>query len=111
MREELFMERREQFKRWLQNERMKKSGNPIPEKTIECYLRNVHKISDVMYESGVISKRLYSMRSVEEVNDAIKSISKDRTYLTMNTKSENTCDKALRYYAAFTQALYQEQEE
>ena len=105
------MERREQFKRWLQNERMKKSGNPIPEKTIECYLRNVHKISDVMYESGVISKRLYSMRSVEEVNDAIKSISKDRTYLTMNTKSENTCDKALRYYAAFTQSLYQEQEE
>lgn len=98
------MERREQFKRWLENERIKKSGKPIPEKVIEGYLRNIHKVSDVMYETGVISKRLYSMRTVEEVDEAVRAIKKDRTYLTMNTQSENMCQKALTYYVAFTQA-------
>lgn len=97
------MDRREEFKRWLQNVRLKKSGKPIPEKVIEGYLRNIHRVSDAMYETGVISKRLYSMHSLEELNDAIKSIQKDRTYLTMNTKHENMCHKAIQYYVAFTE--------
>lgn len=98
------MERREAFKRWLQNETHKNSGKPIPEKWIVRYLRSVHKISDVMYATGVISKRLYSMRDAEEVGAAIQSIKRDRTYLTMNTDSENICNKALNYYMAFTEA-------
>ncbi len=98
------MERREAFRRWLQNETYKRSRRPIPEKLIDGYLRSIHKVSDVMYETGVISKRLYSMRDVEEVESAIRSIKHDRTYLTMNNKSENMCHKALDYYMAFTKA-------
>ena len=51
------MDRREQFKRWLQNVKAKKSGRSISEKAIENYLRNIHRVSDAMYETGVISKR------------------------------------------------------
>lgn len=97
------MERREEFKRWLQNERHKRSGKPIPEKVIDGYLKSIHKVSNTMYEMGVISKRLYSMRTVEEVQDAVRHIRHDRNYLTMNTASENMCHKALDYYIAFTE--------
>lgn len=96
------MERREAFRRWLQNEPYKRTRRPIPEKLIDGYLRSIHRVSDVMYETGVISKRLYSMRDVEEVEIAIQSIKHDCTYLTMNNKSENMCHKALDYYMAFT---------
>ncbi len=97
------MERREEFKRWLQNERHKKSGKYIPEKVIDNYLRSIHKVSDVMYEAGIISKRLYSMKNVDEVQEAVNQIRKDRTYLTMNTESENMYHKALNYYVDFTE--------
>lgn len=103
------MDRREQFKRWLQNVKTKKSGKPIPEKVIENYLRNIHRVSDAMYETGVISKRLYSMRTIEEVNEAVKAIQKDRTYLTMNTQYENMCQKAIQYYVAFTKEVSTEE--
>ncbi|MBE6024198.1 MAG: DUF2400 domain-containing protein [Cellulosilyticum sp.] len=97
------MDRREAFKRWLQNTRIKKSGKPIPEKVIDNYLKNIHRVSDAMYETGVISKRLYSMRTVEELTEAMRAIQKDRTYLTLNTKNENMCQKALQYYMTFTE--------
>lgn len=97
------MERREEFKRWLQNERHKKSGKHIPEKTIDSYLKSIHKISDVMYETGVISKRLYSMKGIDEIEVALNQIRKDRTYLRMNTESENMYHKALNYYLSFTE--------
>ena len=97
------MERREEFKRWLQNERHKKSGKYIPGKVIDSYLKSIHKVSEMMYETGVISKRLYSMRSVDEVQTAVNQIRKDRTYLTMNTESENMYHKALNYYVSFTE--------
>lgn len=96
------MERREEFKRWLQNERHKKTGKCIPGKMIDSYLKGIHKVSDIMYETGVISKRLYSMKSVDEVQEAVHLIRKDRTYLTMNTESENMYHKALNYYLDFT---------
>lgn len=98
------MQRREAFKRWLQNERINKSGKLIPEERIDGYLKSVHRISNVMYETGVISTRLYSMRGIKEVQAAVSSIKHDRTYLTMNTKSENMYHKALEYYIAFTKA-------
>lgn len=104
------MDRREQFKRWLQDIRIKKSGKPIPEKVIESYLRNIHRVSDAMYEMGVINKRLYSMRTVEELNEAVKAIQKNRAYLTMNTQNENMCHKAIQYYVAFTEEKCKEVE-
>ena len=97
------MERREEFKRWLQNERHKKSGKHIPGKVIDSYLKSIHKVSEMMYETGVISKRLYSMKNVDEVQIAVNHIRKDRTYLTMNTESENMYHKALNYYISFTE--------
>ncbi|MEE1071011.1 MAG: hypothetical protein U0L26_01230 [Cellulosilyticum sp.] len=103
------MDRREQFKRWLQNVKAKKSGRSISEKAIENYLRNIHRVSDAMYETGVISKRLYSMRSTEEVKEAVKAIQKDRTYLTMNTQYENMCQKAIQYYMKFTQEINEQE--
>ena len=103
------MDRREQFKRWLQNVRAKKTGKPIPEKVIENYLRSIHRVSDAMYETGVISKRLYSMRTAEELKKAVKAIQKDRTYLTMNTQYENMCQKAIQYYVAFTEEICAEE--
>ena len=103
--EDVFMERREAFIRWLRNERIKKTGKPIPEKTIERYARNIHKLSDVMYENGVINRRLYSMRETEEVTRAIAKIKKEQVYLTMNEQSENSVHKALNYYTKFTEAM------
>lgn len=103
------MDRREAFKRWLQTARVKKSGKPIPEKVIEGYLRNIHRVSDAMYQTGVIPKRLYSMRTVEELSEAVRAIQKDRTYLTMNTQNENMCQKALQYYVAFTEDINKEE--
>lgn len=105
------MDRREQFKRWLQDIRIKKSGKPIPESTINSYLRNVHRVSDAMYETGIISKRLYSMRTVEEISAAIKAIQKDETYRAMNAKHENMCQKALQYYLGFTEEICRKAEE
>lgn len=105
------MERREQFKRWLQNERIKKTGKPIPEKVIEGYLRNIHKVSNAMYEAKVISKRLYSMRTMEELKEAFTAIKENQTYLKMNMQSENMCQKALNYYLAFTEAVCKKVEE
>lgn len=99
------MERREAFKRWLQSERNKKSGRPIPEKTIDGYLRSIHKVSDVMYEMGIISKRLYSMKEADEVKEAVNAIKKDHTFLSMNAASENMCQKALNYYSTFVEAV------
>lgn len=99
------MERREAFIRWLRTERIKKTGKPIPEKTIERYARNIHKLSDVMYENGVIDRRLYSMRKTEEVTLAIAKIKKEQTYLTMNEQSENSVHKALNYYTRFTEEM------
>ena len=103
--EDVFMERREAFIRWLRNERSKKTGKPIPEKTIERYARNIHKLSDVMYENGIIDRRLYSMRKTEEVTSAIAKIKKEHTYLTMNEQSENSVHKALNYYTRFTEEM------
>ena len=74
------MDRREQFKRWLQDIRIKKTGRPIPEKVIDGYLRNIHRVSDAMYEAGVISKRLYSMRTIEELRTAVYAIQKLPVY-------------------------------
>ncbi len=104
------MDRREQFKRWLQNVRIKKTGRPIPEKMIDGYLRNIHRVSDAMYESGVISKRLYSMRTIEELSTAVRAIEKDSMYRTMNVKHENMCQKALQYYLSFTEEVCQKAE-
>lgn len=97
------MERKEAFKRWLHNEKHKKSGKHIPEKTINNYIKGIHKVSDIMYETGVISKRLYSMSSINEIQGAIDQIRKDRTYLSLNTESENVYDKALNYYISFAE--------
>lgn len=97
------MERREAFKRWLQNEKHKKSGKHIPENTVNNYIKSIHTISEIMYETGVISKRLYSMKNIDEVQAAVDQIRKDRTYLSLNTKSENTYHKALNYYTSFTE--------
>ena len=97
------MERREAFKRWLQNERHKKSGKHIPEKTVNNYIKGIHKISDIMYETGVISKRLYSIKNIDEVQSAVDQIKKDRTYLSLNTESENMYDKALNHYVSFAE--------
>lgn len=99
------MERREAFIRWLRNERSKKTGKPIPEKTIARYARNIHKLSDVMYENGIIDRRLYSMRETEEVSLAIAKIKKQQAYLTMNEESENSVHKALNYYTRFTEEM------
>ena len=99
------MERREAFKRWLQDVRIKKTGKPIPTNTIERYARSIHKLSDAMYEEGVISKRLYSMRDIDEVRDAIAKIKRQHTYLEMNEKSENTLHKALNYYTTFSEEM------
>lgn len=103
------MERREGFKRWLQTIRIKKTGKPIPEKTIEGYMRSIHRLSDAMYESGVISKRLYSMKEPEEVSEAISKIKKERLYLEMNISNENSVHKALDYYAEFIKAMHTKQ--
>lgn len=103
------MDRREQFKRWLQDIRIKKTGRPIPEKVIDGYLRNIHRVSDAMYEAGVISKRLYSMRTIEELRTAVYAIQKDSMYRTMNAKHENMCEKALQYYLSFTEEVSQKE--
>ena len=103
--EDVFMERREAFIRWLRKERNKKTGKLIPEKTIERYARNIHKLSDVMYENGIIDRRLYSMRETEEVTSAIAKIKKEHIYLAMNEQSENSVHKALNYYTKFTEAM------
>lgn len=105
------MQRREAFKRWLQNVRIKKTGKPIPINTIECYARSIHKLSDVMYEEGVITKRLYSMKDSDEVKGAIAKIKKQHSYLEMNEKSENTLHKALNYYTAFAEEVSQKKQE
>lgn len=101
------MDRREQFKRWLQDIRIKKTGRPIPEKVIDGYLRNIHRVSDAMYEAGVISKRLYSMRTIEELRTAASAIQKNSMYRTMNAQHENMCEKALQYYLSFTEEVSQ----
>lgn len=102
--EGIFMERREVFKRWLQNERHKKSGKHIPINTINNYIKSIHRISQVMYETGVISKRLYSMKNIDEVQVAVDKIRKNSTYLNLNTASENMYHKALNYYTSFIEA-------
>lgn len=99
------MQRREAFKRWLQKERIKKTGKAIPEKTIIGYTRGIHKLSDVMYETGVISKRLYSMSSPGEVEQAISQIKKEHTYINMNEQSENKLHRALNYYLRFVNEI------
>ena len=103
--EEEFMERREAFRRWLQTEKNKKTGKAIPEKTIESYMKGIHKISDEMYETGIISKRLYSMKDIEEVNEAVAKIKKQHTYLSLNEKSDNNLHKALNYYTKFIESI------
>lgn len=105
------MERREAFRRWLRTERIKKTGKPIPESTIDRYARSIHKLSDVMYQDGVISRRLYSMREVDEVKAAIAKIKKEHAYLAMNEESENTLHKALNYYTKFTEIMNEKKEE
>jgi len=99
------MERREAFKRWLQDVRMKKTGKPIPTNTIESYARSIHKLSDLMYEEGVISKRLYSMRDTNEVKCAVAKIKRQHSYLETNEKSENSLHKALNYYTIFAEEV------
>ena len=97
------MERREAFKRWLQNEKHKKSGKHIPEKTVNSYVKSIHKISDTMYQTGIISKRLYSIKDIDEIQEAVNQIRKNRMYLSLNTESENMYDKALNYYISFAE--------
>lgn len=99
------MQRREAFRRWLQSEKIKKTGKPIPEKTIISYTRGVHKLSDVMYETGIISKRLYSMNTPGEVEQAINRIKREHMYINMNEESENKLHKALNYYLKFMNEL------
>ena len=65
------MNKKEAFRRWLQNENTAKSGRTIPEKTIEQYIKSISHLSDAMYENGVIDKRLYSMKEVSELEAAM----------------------------------------
>lgn len=95
------MNRKEAFRRWLQGEKVLKSGKPIPEKTIEQYIKSISHLSDAMYENGVINKRLYSMTEAGEVETAIMAIKKNHMYINMNNESGNILHKALNEYAKF----------
>ncbi len=95
------MNRKEAFRRWLQGEKVLKSGKPIPEKTIEQYIKSISHLSDTMYENGVINKRLYSMTEVGEVETAVTAIKKNHMYINMNNESGNILHKALNEYVKF----------
>lgn len=99
------MERKEAFKRWLQNEKSRRSGRPISEQVIKGYARELHRLSDIMYEKGVITKRLYSMNTYEEVKQAIKKIKEDETYEDINRTHKNNVHKALNYYERFIEEI------
>lgn len=96
------MNRKEAFRRWLQNEKIAKTGKPIPEKMIETYIKGVSHLSDTMYENGVIDKRLYSMKEMSELESAISSIKKNHIYLNLNGESGNVLHKALNQYIKFS---------
>lgn len=95
------MNKKEAFRRWLQGEKVMKSGKPIPEKTIEQYIKSISRLSDTMYENGVIKKRLYSMTEASEVETAIIDIKKSHMYINMNNESGNILHKALNEYVKF----------
>ncbi len=95
------MNKKEAFRRWLQGEKVMKSGKPIPEKTIEQYIKSISRLSDTMYENGVIKKRLYSMTEASEVETAIIDIKKSHMYINMNNESGNILHKALGEYVKF----------
>lgn len=44
------------------------------------------------------------MKNIDEVQAAVNQIRKNRTYLNLNTASENMYHKALNYYTSFTEA-------
>lgn len=96
------MNRKEAFRRWLQNEKIAKTGKPIPEKTIESYIKGVSHLSDAMYEDGVIDKRLYSMKEIQELEGAISAIKKSHIFINMNSESGNVLHKALNQYVKFS---------
>ncbi len=95
------MNRKEAFRRWLQNETVAKTGKSIPAKTIESYIKGVSHLSDAMYENGVIDKRLYSMDQSGELEGAISAIKKSHVYINMNNESGNVLHKALNQYVKF----------
>ncbi len=99
---EVLMNRKEAFRRWLQNEKVVKTGKSIPGKTIESYIKGISHLSDTMYENGVIEKRLYSMREKSEVEGAISVIKKSHIYINMNNESGNVLHKALNEYVKFS---------
>ena len=98
------MERREAFKRWLQNEKSNKFDKYISKNTIKSYTKGIHKISEVMYEAEIIDKRLYSINNIDEVQVAVEQIRQDDMYLNLNKISENMYHKALNYYTSFIES-------
>ncbi len=96
------MNRKEAFRRWLQNEKVKKTGKAIPERIIESYIKEISYLSDTMYENGVINKRLYSMATTKEVDEAVAAIKRHHEYINMNQASDNRLHKALEQYLTFS---------
>lgn len=96
------MNRKEAFRRWLQNEKAAKTGKAIPEKTIESYIKGISQLSDTMYAHGMIEKRLYSMKEAHELENAISAIKKSHTYINLNNESGNVLHKALNHYMKFS---------
>lgn len=96
------MNRKEAFRRWLQNEKAARTGKSIPGKTIESYIKGISQLSDTMYENGVIEKRLYSMKEASELEGAISVIKKSHAYINLNNESGNILHKALNHYMKFS---------
>lgn len=105
------MNKKEMFRNYMQKQKIKKSGKPIKPNLIELYIKELSKLSDYMYEAGVIEKRIYSMASYEEICESIKKIRRAEHFEGKNKDSENRLNKALNYYLDFASYAFKKEEE
>lgn len=101
------MNRKEAFRRWLQTNKVKKNGKVLKENVIESYIKSLSHLSDEMYNLGVISKRLYSMRDYNEIKCAVKDIRRSAQYDTQNKAYGNMFNKSLDAYIEFANCVNQ----
>ena len=104
------MNKKEMFRSYMQQQKIKKNGKPIKPSVIDIYIKELGKLSDYMYEAGIIGKRIYSMESYEEICESIKKMRKAGSFEGKNKETQNRLNKALNYYEAFAAYAFKNEE-
>ena len=79
--------------------------NQFEQKTISNYTNAISVVSKEAIDENIISKSIYSINNLEELDDLLEKLNQNDTYLERKISSHNTNSAAMSQYRKFIEEL------